>query len=184
MAYGWQGELVRLVPLEMDRHFENAMTWINDPEVTENVLIGDFPLGRLEEQSYFEKHSKGSRDDVAFAIETLDGKHIGFSGIHNIGWQHRRATTGTIIGDREEWGKGYGTDAARVRAHYAFEVLNLRMLLSECLARNERSFRMQLAAGYKQCGYVPAKYWKRGAYQDTIITYIDRESWEESLARR
>jgi hypothetical protein len=34
MAYGWEGEAVRLVPLERGAHLENALRWFNDPEIT------------------------------------------------------------------------------------------------------------------------------------------------------
>lgn len=174
MAYGWEGDLVRLVPMSLERHFDNALKWLNDPEVTEFVLIGDFPLGDLEERDYFENAMRGSRDNVSFAIETLEGQHIGFSGIHRVDWRHQVGMTGTIVGAKEEWGKGYGTDAARTRARYAFDVLGLRLLTSSVLEGNERSLRMQLAAGYRECGRIPGRYWKRGRYRDEILTCLPR----------
>jgi hypothetical protein len=41
MAYGWEGEKVRLVPLDKERHAENRFAWLNDPEVTVWTLTGD-----------------------------------------------------------------------------------------------------------------------------------------------
>lgn len=35
MAYGWTGEKVRLVPLDKAKHFENALCWLNDPDITQ-----------------------------------------------------------------------------------------------------------------------------------------------------
>ncbi len=35
MAFGWEGALVRLVPLDKDKHLANAMRWLNDPDVTD-----------------------------------------------------------------------------------------------------------------------------------------------------
>src|SRR5688572_14067592 len=119
MAFGWEGELVRLVPLDKEKHLENALKWINDPEVTEWLLIGDYPMGRLAEEAYFDMISKGGDSDIGWAIETLDGEHIGFSGLHQINHFHKVAMSGTFLGNKEFWGKGYGTDAARVRARYA-----------------------------------------------------------------
>jgi len=34
MEYGWAGDKVRLVPLDKNRHLENALLWFNDPTVT------------------------------------------------------------------------------------------------------------------------------------------------------
>src|SRR5437588_6357469 len=129
MGYGWEGELVRLVPLDKEKHLDNATRWMNDQEVTLNILAGDFPMTRLAEEEWFMENCKRSEDKVTFAIELLDGVHIGFSGLHKINWKDRSVITGTVIGVQDDWGKGYGTDAARVRARYCFEVLGLRYLM-------------------------------------------------------
>ena len=179
MAFGWEGELVRLVPLDDEKHLENALKWLNDPEVTAGLLVGDLPLSRLAEREYFERQMRSPEKDVSFAMETLDGRHIGFSGIHNIDWRHGVAVTGSFIGETAEWGKGYGTDAAKVRSRYCFEVLGLRLLLSSHLDNNHRSARMQAKAGYRECGRIPKRYWRRGAYRDEIRTCLDRDTWTE-----
>ncbi len=177
MAYGWEGKLVRLVPLDKQRHLENAVRWMNDPEVTAWLLVGDFPITRVAEEAYFDRHGPISENDVAFAIETLDGRHIGFSGLHEISHVHKTALSGTVLGDKQAWGQGFGTDAARVRAHYAFDVLGLRQVRSAILDGNERSLRMQLKVGYQVVGRYPQRYWKRGAFRDEIITCLTRESF-------
>lgn len=178
MAQGWEGELVRLVPLDEAKHFENCVTWVNDPEVTEWLLIGDFPLSRLSQRDWFEKASRNQDTDITFAIETLDGQHIGNSGIHQINMRHGTCSTGSLIGEKSMWGKGYGTDASRVRAHYCFHVLGLRMLYSGYLEGNDRSRRMSEKAGYRECGCLPKKFWKRGEFRDEILMALDRETWE------
>ncbi len=175
MSYGWTGEKVRLVPLDKEKHFENALRWVNDPEITQWTLIGDFPLSRLAEEDWFDRMMRGTERDVAFAIETLEGEHIGFTGIHQISWRHGTATTGTMIGRSDLWGKGYGTDAVRVRTRYAFEVLGLRLLLSEVLDGNHASLKMLLKAGYREVGRIPRRYWKRGAYRDAILLVRERD---------
>lgn len=174
MIRGWEGELVRLVPLEKERHLENALVWMNDPETTLWTLMGDLPLTRLAEEQYFEQ--AGRQDDtVSFAVETLAGEHIGFAGLHKLDWRHGVATSGTIIGRRDLWGRGYGSDAARVRTRYAFEVLGLRLLVSEVMADNAGSLRMLHKAGYREAGRLPRRYWKRGAYRDAVLMVAERE---------
>lgn len=174
MAYGWTGEKVRLVPLNKEKHLENALCWINDPDITQWTLIGDFPLSRLAEEEWFEQAMRQSDRDLVFAIETLEGEHIGFAGLHQISWRHGTAITGTLIGRKDLWNKGYGTDAVKVRARYAFEVLGLRMLLSEVMAENVASLKMLLKAGYREVGRIPHRYWKRGAYRDAILLVLER----------
>lgn len=177
MAYGWEGESIRLVPLEKAKHLDNAMNWINDPVVTEWLLVGDFPMTRLAEEEFFDRMMKPQEREVSFAVETLEGEHIGFSGIHSIDFRHGFCETGSFIGKPQIWGKGFGTDSARTRSKYCFEVLGLRMLLSGCLEGNEGSRRMQEKVGYVQYGFLPDHYWKRGAYRGHVLSYLSRERW-------
>ncbi len=180
MAYGWEGEKVRLVPLDIEKHLENYVQWLNDPEITHGLLIGDLPMTKLAERDWLETIAKDmSGKNIIFAIETLDGKHIGSSGVHQINHVHGDALTGTFIGDRSEWGKGYATDSIRVRSRYCFDVLNLRLLRSAYIEGNERSARMQARAGYVEIGRWPKLLWKRGEYRDEILTCLTRERWLE-----
>jgi RimJ/RimL family protein N-acetyltransferase len=175
--YGWEGEKTRLVPLERDKHFENALLWLNDPEVTAWTVLGDLPVGRLYEEEYFQKMTGATPNDAPFAIETLDAhEHIGFAAIHQIDWRDRLAYTGTIIGRRDLWGQGYATDVARTRTRYAFEVLNLRLLVSKVLADNVGSLTMLQRAGYREVGRIPRYHWKRGAYRDLVLLAVERET--------
>jgi RimJ/RimL family protein N-acetyltransferase len=177
MGYGWEGKLTRLVPLDEEKHFENYLRWLNDPEVTEWLLVGDLPLTRLAEREWFDRASRNSGDDIVFAIETLDGRHLGSSGVHQIDHRHGVALTGSFIGDKELWGQGYGGDAARVRARYCFEVLGLRLIHTAYLEGNERSRRMSESLGFREYGRFPKRYWKRGQYRDEILLALDRETW-------
>lgn len=61
MGYGCAGEKVRLVPLDKERHLANAVSWLNDPEVTAWTLVGDLPMTRLAEEDYFNKSMADGR---------------------------------------------------------------------------------------------------------------------------
>jgi RimJ/RimL family protein N-acetyltransferase len=178
MSFGWAGEKIRLVPLDKARHFENMLAWLNDPEVTARTLIGDFPIGKLAEEAWFDRCTATDpmvATDVVFAIETLDGKHIGVTGIHMIEWRHRAAKTGTLIGPADCRGKGYGSEAVVIRTRYAFEVLGLRLLISEVFDDNQAMRRALEKAGYRKVGVIPQRFWKRGAYRDLATFAIYRD---------
>jgi RimJ/RimL family protein N-acetyltransferase len=176
MTYGWEGEKVRLVPLDRDRHLANAVAWMNDPEVTEWTLVGDMPITRLWEEEFFDKAMRGESGQLTFAVETLAGEHIGFTGFHKIDHRDGVGTTGAIVGRKDLWGKGFGTDIVRVRTHYAFMVLGLRLLLSEAMEGNQASIRMLLRNGYREVGRIPRRYFKRGAFRDVLLFALERES--------
>jgi RimJ/RimL family protein N-acetyltransferase len=178
MAYGWEGEKVRLVPLDKARHAENIVLWMNDPDVTAWTLSGDLPITRLAEEEFLNKACAPMEphpSDIHFAVETLAGEHIGVASLHRIEWRHGVAVTGTLIGPQAFRGQGYGSDAARVRTRYAFEVLGLRLLLSEVFVENAASLRMLQRAGYREVGRIPRRHWKRGAYRDVVLLAVERE---------
>ena len=179
MAYGWEVSLVRLVPLDKERHAANVQLWMNDPDVTETILSGDVPLTRMAEDEFFDKsssHPETHPSEIVFAVETLAGEHVGIAGLHKISYRHGVAVSGTIIGPPEARGLGYGTDAARVRTRYAFEVLGLRMLVSEVFAENTASIKMLRRVGYREVGRLPRRFWKRGAFRDVVLLVAERDA--------
>jgi RimJ/RimL family protein N-acetyltransferase len=176
MKYGWEGEKVRLVPLDRDKHLDNALHWFNDPEITQWLETGDWPLTRGAEEEFFRAAERQDRSSVHFAVESLQGEHVGFSGLRSIDWQSQVAVSGSVIGRKDLWDKGLGSDAARVRNRYAFDVLGLRLLVATVIADNSRSMAMLARVGYGEVGRVPERYWKRGAYRDQLILTLHRDS--------
>jgi RimJ/RimL family protein N-acetyltransferase len=179
MGYGWEGEKVRLVPLDRERHAANCVLWMNDPEVTAWTLSGDMPITRLAEEDFFNRMTAPAGahpSDIVFAVETLAGEHVGLAGLHRIDYRHGVALTGTIIGAPDSRGRGYGTDAVAVRTRYAFDVLGLRMLTSEVFAENAASLKVLQRAGYREVARLPRRYWKRGAFRDVVLLVAERPS--------
>lgn len=124
----------------------------------------------------------GSEREAVFAIETLSGEHVGYTGLYGIDPFNGTCGSGSMIA-KEHWGQGLGTDAAHVRAHFAFRVLNLRQIYSSYLEGNERSARMQRGVGYIEWGRQPEAIWNLGRYVDHIHTVLTRENWERSRTR-
>ncbi len=172
MTYGWEGDKIRLVPLDREKHLGNALKWFNDPQITQWLETGDWPLTRGAEEEFFRAADRQDKASAQFAVESLQGEHIGFSGLRSIDWQSRVAVSGSVVGRRDLWGKGFGTDAVKVRNRYAFEVLGLRLLIATVIAANTRSLAMLTSAGYEEVGRVPERYWKRGAYRDQVILAV------------
>lgn len=178
---GLKGELVRLVPPDKTLHLENALRWWNDPTVTYH-LISSLGMTRGMGEEWFERvqnkdriHTSpllapaGVSNEFAWSILDETERHIGFSFLHNINWRNRSGVTGTIIGEKDAWGKGYGSDSMRVRAKFAFEVLGLHRLDADAFAENTGSQRALEKAGYKREGVARRKMWHTGRWHDLIL---------------
>jgi [ribosomal protein S5]-alanine N-acetyltransferase len=164
---GLKGEKVRLVPVDKAMHLENAMKWFNDPEVVQYLILNTGVTRGMEEE-WFDRMQKR---ETAFAWAILDetGRHIGFSEIDNIQWRRRLASTGTLIGDKAAWRKGYGTDSMRVRTHFAFEILGLHRLASGTRTDNIASQRALEKVGYKREGVARKAHFWGGQWYDIAL---------------
>ena len=89
-------------------------------------------------------------DQFEFSIRTLqDDLLIGDVGLDGVLWNHGDAFVGIGIGDREYWGKGYGTDAMRLILRYAFCELNLQRVSLNVFEYNPRAIR-----SYEKLGFI------------------------------
>lgn len=168
------GKNINLRPFSRD-DIPTLTRWINDPEVRV-FLTATLPQTEKQEEEWFNK--LGSDDkNIVLAIETKEGRLIGSMGIHGINWRDRVATTGALIGEKDYWGKGYGTDAKMVLLHYAFNTLNLHKICSAVIVYNKRSLQYSLHCGYRIEGKRRKHIFKKGKYWDLIELGLSREEW-------
>jgi len=149
--------------------------WINDPEVSQYLSVY-MPMMEADENEWFENLHKRKPYDIVLAI-VVDRKAIGTMGIHGINMKDRVATTGALIGEKEYWGKGYGSEAKMLLLNYAFNTLNLRKVCSAVFAFNERSYKYSLKCGYKEEGRRREQFYRHGKYWDEILLAVFRDDW-------
>ncbi len=166
---GLKGERVRLVPSDRTRHFDNALRWFNDPEVTALVEM-NLGVTRSQEEDFFERVERQRETDFHWALLDERERHIGFIALHAIHWRHRSATGGLIIGERDAWGKGYATDAVRVRTRFAFEQLGLHRIEGHTI--NPAMRRVYEKCGYRHEGTARQKLWRSGRWHDADLFAI------------
>ena len=99
-----------------------------------------------------------------FAIETLDGKHIGNCSYFNIDETKGEAEMGIMIGDRAYWNHGYGTDAILTSLNHIFSQTNLKRIYLKTLKWNARAQKC-----FRKCGFVPCGELIHGDYTFVIM---------------
>jgi RimJ/RimL family protein N-acetyltransferase len=113
-------------------------------------------------------------------IRALDGDRlIGFVGLGGIQWNNGDAFVGISLGERQDWGKGYGTDAMRVLLRYAFDELNLHRVSLDVFEYNPRAIRSYEKAGFTVEGRCRQYLHREGKRWDLIFMGILREEWEQ-----
>ena len=149
--------------------------WVNDQEIRDLVSFV-FPQTEKQEEEWYSKIGSDNTN-IVLGIETKDNKLIGIMGIHQIDWVARVGTTGAIIGEKDYWGKGYGTDAKMQLLNYAFNTLGLYKISSSVIAFNKRSLQYSLHCGYKIEGRRKKHFFKRGRRWDLIDMGLFRAEW-------
>ncbi|MCX6650322.1 MAG: GNAT family protein [Methanomassiliicoccales archaeon] len=139
------GEKVDLVAAERS-YVSLYEKWINDPEVT-RWLKADSPISLQMEHNWVDNIRREGK--MVFTILTKEGKPIGNAGLEDISWKYKRATMGILIGEKDYWSKGYGSDAITTLLRYCFEELGMRRV---DLITDSENLRAQKA--YKKCGFV------------------------------
>jgi len=150
--------------------------WFADTEV--NLYTLRFPPSRKRSTRWIEE-AEASEKDVLWMM-TVDGRPIGTTQVDSINWHHRHADIAMIIGERAEWGKGYGTEAVRLMTRFAFEELNLEKLTGEAIVENAGSVRAMEKAGFRQWGLARRHFYQAGHWSDVWFGEVLRDEWGPS----
>ncbi len=177
----FRGEKIQLAAVQRE-YLPQYVKWLNDWETARFLRPGiPAPLNLEEETAWFENLAK-SKDNVVFAILTLaEHKLIGNCGLHRIDLKNRSAVLGIFIGDKDYWGKGYGTDATRTLLRFAFEELALNRVELEVYDYNPRAMRAYEKAGFRREGTRRQALYREGAFHDIHLLAILREEWRGGL---
>jgi ribosomal-protein-alanine N-acetyltransferase len=174
-----RGERVSLEPPRVE-DIEIFRTWFAELETTRYLLMR-FALSQKQEEEWYERAAT-SQSDVHWSIR-VGGRTIGSTGVHGIDWINRRGSSGMVIGDRSEWGKGHGSEVVRLRTAYAFEELGLERLETESLAVNRPMHRALQKTGYREAGRRRHYVFRGGEWHDAIIFELLRDEWVESKGK-
>jgi RimJ/RimL family protein N-acetyltransferase len=173
----FNGELVTLGPIQHD-YLPRYVEWLNDWEVRRFLAPTlPHPYTIQDEEDWF-NHQRNDRNSRIFAILTrTEGRLIGNGGLHQIDWTNRHAIFGIFIGNKDYWGRGFGSDATRTLLRYAFEEANLNRVELEAFSFNTRAIHMYEKIGFKLEGTRRQALYREGQWHDEHIMAILRDEW-------
>jgi len=147
------GRLVALGPLHQDL-MRLHQRWLNDLEVSRTFRSHLLPVTREARDAWFDRYGRGDdRSVVDFAVyERATWRPIGFTSLEDLDYVHGTGRFVLAIGERECWGRGYGTETTRLMLDYGFNALGLHNILLTVISDNERGIRAYTRAGFKVIG--------------------------------
>ena len=155
----------------------NDYAWQTDPELAE---LDATPLPTISFQQYLSEYTRELRypplTRERFAVETLDGKHIGNCSFYGIDETKNEAELGIMIGDRNYWDNGYGTNTVATLVNYIFQNTKLKRIYLKTLASNTRAQKC-----FKKCGFTPYGHLRRDGY-NFVLMELHHKQWLEQQA--
>lgn len=172
------GKLVRLVVMDLENDPQLIAGWEQDSEYQR--LFNDEAARRNNPAQIRKFFQDELASMYSFMIERLeDGRKIGMIDLSGFNWTVGNAWVGIGIGERELWGRGYGTDAMRVILRYAFQELNLQRVTLTVFGVNQRGIASYQKAGFRHEGAIPGALLRAGERCDLVFMGILRREWEQ-----
>jgi [ribosomal protein S5]-alanine N-acetyltransferase len=169
------GQRIYLRPLEVE-DAPLLATYINDPEVTETLMVHR-PMNRQCEEEFIKKAAAGDAVILGITLKS-DDRLIGAIDLRPADPRECKAELGIGIGAKEEWNKGYGSEALILILRHGFETLNLNRISLRVYEYNARAIRAYEKTGFIREGTLRQDAYRKGRYWDTIIMSVLRSEWD------
>jgi len=177
------GKKTRLRALEKN-DLAKVWEWMNDDEVMWFWAMPANTQSLPEVEQWFAKlHEVAGHSSKQFIIETEEGKPIGRIFYEHLDTKNQRTEVGILIGEKEYWGKGYGTDAMIAFLDYLFNELGLHRVYLHVQSYNARALKSYQKCGFVQEGILRHHSFTRGEYYDDLVMGILRDEFNQRHRR-
>lgn len=155
--------------------------WRNEIEVmySTNPSLDVYPM---EETKEFVDHViLGSHTAKSYImIEKGNEIPIGIVSLINIDNKNRNAEFIIDIGEKEYWGKGYGSEGLKLLLDYVFYEMNLHRVSLRVFSFNDRAINLYTKIGFQQEGNSRQSLFRNGEWHDIIHMGILQNEYFEN----
>lgn len=172
-----KNEKVYLRALEPD-DYKISIEWRQDPEIWSMLVGRRYFVSEQIERKWIESTYDNSTQVTLAICDSATNTHIGNISLKNIDFFNKSASFAILIGNKDYWRGGYGTQATLLLLHHAFIDLGLERVQSIILSDNIGSVRMHKKCGFEQEGVLRNAVYKSGNHQNLIIMSILKEDFK------
>jgi len=142
-----EGERIYLKSLTEKNATRKYCQWLNDPEV--NKYLETRKATILQLKKYIKEKNQNPNCLFLGIFFKENNEHIGNVKLEPIDFKERKATIGILIGNKNYWGKGIGTEATKLLVDYAFKKLKLKEVNLGVISENKAAIKVYKKAGFK-----------------------------------
>lgn len=147
--------------------------WRNDDDVTSSLVGRKYFVSEDYEKKWVHDaiFSAGNSIKLAVCLNETE-EHIGNVYLDSIDSFNQSAMFSLMIGNKDYWSKGFGTEMTILVLRYAFFDLNLNRVYSYQLSSNSASIRVHKKCGFKDEGVLRQAVFKNGKFCDLNLMSI------------
>jgi RimJ/RimL family protein N-acetyltransferase len=142
------GQKCYLSPID-ENDAEKFTEWLNDLEVAYNINFHNRSINVEKEKEILNKLSKEHNYSI---IDINTNGLLGNCGYNYLDHLNQTGEIGIIIGNKDYWNKGYGTEAIILLLDYGFKALNLHNISLWTNSFNKRAIKCYEKVGFKRIG--------------------------------
>lgn len=176
-----EGNMVLLRPLIPQDAYGRYPYWFNDPIACAGNSHAVYPYS-VEDALDFISRIRANKDSLVLAIVEKNNKqHIGNCSLQKIDHINKMAELAIFLGEKDYWGKGFGTEAASLLVRHAFLTLNLNRVYFGTPAFNHGMRKIGEKLGMRQEGCRKEAFYKDGKYEDMLDYGLLRSQYNSIL---
>ena len=156
--------------------------WYSDPDVARLARYQDGPMRADEIDRFFQLRALG-HESLTMAIHDREtDRLLGSCAFSQVDGDNGSAMFHITIGEKDTWGRGYGTEATRLMLEHAFGTLGLHRVALTVFEFNERAIRAYRRCGFLIEGRARESIWRDGRWWDELAMSILSTEWRATAA--
>jgi RimJ/RimL family protein N-acetyltransferase len=156
---------------------EKYCSWLNDNEVNKYLETRSVTIDGLKEYI----NEKNESDNTLFLgiFDKANDKHIGNLKLEPINNVKNNATFSIVIGDKDYWGYGFGTESTNLILSHGFNEMNLMSINLGVISQNKKAIHIYEKLGFKIKEIIPKCMDHDGIKYDKVVMEITKDLWEK-----
>ena len=155
---------------------EEYCRWLNDPEVNKYLETRKATIDELKK--YIKEKNKSKNCLLLGIFDNKSNKHIGNIKLDPIDFKRGVSTLGILIGDKNYWGRGIGTESTKLLVDYAFNELNLKKIDLGVISKNKAAISIYKNVGFKVKKIQKKKIKHDSKFYDRVVMEIEKKKLE------
>lgn len=174
------GERVNLRPLTSEDAQVLAL-WMNSDEITHVMFTGQRPMNVEQLTGEIRQQTESPANTVFLIEDRKTQRPIGYAGLYDVHPTARKAEFRILIGAKEFWNNGYGTEVTELLTFYGFDRLNLNKVWLGVIDENKAAVRAYEKAGFREEGRLRQELYRNSRYYDAIRMSILRDEYYPAM---